>query len=160
MNRIFLKQIIISFLVGIIIASSITVYAYSCIASEVKYIKSDGTEINVADALNDLYANKNKIEPLEMNFGTFEMGSRSGITDADLVRVTGLKNYKTLTIQCGGNMGTYISARVYIDNNLVVTISDTLEHEVNISNNNELKINFYSYNGLNNGSSSAKIKAE
>ena len=70
------------------------------------------------------------------------------------------KKYKTLTIQCGGNIGTYISANVYIDNNLVLTISDLLEHTINLNSNDELRMNFYCYNGLNNGIASVKIKAE
>ena len=49
------KGIIISFIIGVIIASSITVYAYSYFASDIGYAR-EGTNIkNVAEALNDLY---------------------------------------------------------------------------------------------------------
>ena len=48
-------KVIISFIVGVILASSITVYATSYFAKDISYSK-DGTEINnVQDALNDLY---------------------------------------------------------------------------------------------------------
>lgn len=90
----------------------------------------------------------------------FEMGTRTGITNNDLVFINGLNNYKTLTIECKGNMGTYISARIYIDNNLIITISDLSEHVIELNNNNEMKINFYCYNSLTNGVTGVKVKAE
>lgn len=51
---------IIGCIVGVILASSITVYAYSYIASDVKYTKKDGTEVSVESALNELYEKNNK----------------------------------------------------------------------------------------------------
>ena len=62
---------IIAFILGVILASSITVYAYSYIASDVKYTKKDGTEISVADALNDLYHKGNLSSK---NFQKFDLG--------------------------------------------------------------------------------------
>ena len=62
-------KLIIGFIVGVILATSITVYAYSYIASDVKYIKSEGAtkkEISVEQALNELYANQNKLESLQL----------------------------------------------------------------------------------------------
>lgn len=57
-------KIIVGFIVGVILASGITVYAtYKYFATDVSYIK-DGTEISVEDALNELYANLN----LELEF--------------------------------------------------------------------------------------------
>lgn len=62
-------RIIIVFIIGIILASSITVYAYSYVANDIKYIKKEEngteTEISVEQALNELYSRKKKIEPLE-----------------------------------------------------------------------------------------------
>ena len=61
---IFLKnniRTIIGFIVGVILASSITVYAYNYIASDISYTKP-GTEtaISVEEALNELYSKSNK----------------------------------------------------------------------------------------------------
>ena len=56
-------KVIIGFVVGIILASSITAYAYSYIASDISYTK-DGTEMSVEEALNDLY-NKNNGNNME-----------------------------------------------------------------------------------------------
>ena len=51
------KGIIISFIIGVIIASSITVCATSYLANQVSYTKLNETsQITVEDALNDLYA--------------------------------------------------------------------------------------------------------
>lgn len=54
-------RIIIGLIIGVLIASGITVYAYSYIASDISYTKP-GTEtaISVEEALNDLYSKSNK----------------------------------------------------------------------------------------------------
>lgn len=52
-------KVIIGFIVGLILASSITVYAYSYFSSDIVYTR-EGTEIeNVSQALNDLYEKAN-----------------------------------------------------------------------------------------------------
>ena len=52
---------IIGFIIGVIIASSIAVYAYSCAAKDVSYTKpGTNQEISVETALNDLYSKSNK----------------------------------------------------------------------------------------------------
>jgi len=62
MKKIFKKEVIIAFIVGIILASSIAVYAYSYAAKDVSYTKpGTTTAINVETALNELYANKNNL---------------------------------------------------------------------------------------------------
>lgn len=54
-------KLIIGFIVGVILASSITVYAYSYFARDISYTKP-GTEtaISVETALNDLYSKANE----------------------------------------------------------------------------------------------------
>lgn len=60
MKKILKKEVIIAFIVGIILASSIAVYAYSYAAKDVSYTKpGTNTAISVETALNDLYENKN-----------------------------------------------------------------------------------------------------
>lgn len=58
-------KLIIGFIVGAIVASSVTVYAYSYLASDIKYTKEekDGTEteIDVEQALDELYRNKDTV---------------------------------------------------------------------------------------------------
>ena len=61
MKKIIKKEVIISFIVGIILASSIAVYAYSCAAKDVSYTKpGENTPISVEAALNELYSKGNK----------------------------------------------------------------------------------------------------
>ena len=56
MKKILKKEVIIAFIIGIILASSIAVYAYSYAAKDVSYTKpGTTTAINVETALNDLY---------------------------------------------------------------------------------------------------------
>ena len=60
MKKIFKKEVIIAFIIGLLIASSIAVYAYSYMASDIGYTKPGTTQaISVETALNDLYNNKN-----------------------------------------------------------------------------------------------------
>lgn len=154
-------KVIIAFIVGIILASSITVYAYSYMASDIGYTKPGETQaISIETALNELYEDRKEIKTIETEFGPFEMGSRSGYTNYNPVKLKGLEKYSLLTIQLNGNIGTYISARIYVDDILVTTIEDTLEHEIQLNNNDELKVNFYCYNGLINGGAGVKVKAE
>ena len=56
MKKIFKKEVIIAFIIGIILASSIAVYAYSYAAKDISYTKP-GTDIpiSVEKALNELY---------------------------------------------------------------------------------------------------------
>ena len=74
----FLKEkrgIIISFIIGVIIASSITVYAYSYFASDITYTKGS-KNIKVSDALDELYIksqnfiNADNLELIGVNLGT------------------------------------------------------------------------------------------
>ena len=66
---------IIGFVTGVILASSITVYAYSYLASDISYTK-DGTKVSVEEALNDLYANQNKSRILETGTYTIDQISK------------------------------------------------------------------------------------
>ena len=83
MKKIFKKEVIIAFIIGIILASSIAVYAYSYAAKDVSYTKpGTTTEINVETALNDLYNKKNNATLLWTNSN---LSSFSGETiDLDL----------------------------------------------------------------------------
>ena len=67
MKKFLKKEVIIAFIIGIILASSIAVYAYSYMASDIDYTKP-GTEtaISVETALNELYAK----ESSPLTFGT------------------------------------------------------------------------------------------
>ena len=61
MKKILKKEVIIAFIVGIILASSIAVYAYSYAAKDIGYTKpGENTPIDVETALNDLYSKSNK----------------------------------------------------------------------------------------------------
>jgi len=136
-------------------------------AKEDYKVKANEEQLAISQYSNEMNTHiasnrEEKVEPLEFESGPCQLGTGAGtrLTDVDFVKLKGLKKYKKLTITCNGNMGTYISARIYIDSNLVLTISDALEHTIDINNNDELIVNFYSYNGLSNGAASVKIKAE
>lgn len=57
------KEVIIAFIVGIILSSSVAVYATNYLAKDISYTKT-GTEtpISVEQALNELYQNKKNVE--------------------------------------------------------------------------------------------------
>ena len=160
--------VVLIILAGVAISLSIGdngVFNKAKYASEEYKVRANEEQLEIAKGINkiDTLVSSNRaeeVEPLEIELGPYVMGSLIRFTNADLVKLNGLKKYKTLIIQCGGNMGTYISSNIYIDNNLVLTISDNLEHTINLNNNDELKMNFYCYNGLSNGSATVKIKAE
>lgn len=86
----------------IIIASSITVYAYTSAASDIKYVKteSDGaeTEISVQNALNELYSKSNMI-------------SESGEFNQ---YVAAFSNYATVTINLENTYTNEDNARLLI----------------------------------------------
>ena len=67
------KGIIISFIIGVILASSIAVYAYSYYAKDIGYTKpGTNTEISVEAALNELYSSE--------EFKTYNMLDKTIIT--------------------------------------------------------------------------------
>lgn len=76
-------------LLGIIIGSSITVYASGLLASQIKYEK-DENEITVEDALNDLYQKSNK-EILQK----FELKMRTSSYSKSYCSVTNYMIFKT-----------------------------------------------------------------
>ncbi|MBR1416342.1 MAG: hypothetical protein IJ572_00800 [Bacilli bacterium] len=162
-----IKSRIFMFILGLIVASTTSVFAYSIIASDVAFTPTDNTwkksngepMENVKEALDDL-RDTCALEPLDLEYGPFEMGSRSGYWNFTPVTINGLDKYKKLTLQGTGNMGTYISIRIYLDGQLIYTISDLNEHEFQIDHNHLLQANFYCYNNLNNGGAGIKIKAE
>ena len=58
MKKILKKEVIIAFIIGLLIASGITVYAYSYAAKDVSYTKpGENAPISVESALNELYSN-------------------------------------------------------------------------------------------------------
>lgn len=66
-----IKKIILIIILSIIIASGVSVYAtYNYLAKDIKYIKTDGTQISVEDALNELYNSNNKLSNFKYEIGT------------------------------------------------------------------------------------------
>ena len=88
-KKIFKKEVIIAFIIGIILASSIAVYAYSYAAKDVSYTKpGTTTAINVETALNELY---NKKDLLWEN-------SNSSVEFANQKLTFNLSNYTAIII--------------------------------------------------------------
>lgn len=94
MKKILKKEVLVAFIIGLLIASSITIYAYSYVASDIKYKKSgEDTEISVEDALNELYAKKLDSSTLHMvNLGNFASTSAASVDIKSQV-----SNYADLT---------------------------------------------------------------
>ena len=89
---------------------------------------------------------------ITLSTGGYSMGIDEAIrkTDLDLLVLDNVEQYKKCKVEFSGHMGNYISARIYLDGNLIQTISDSNEHEIELNNNKKIVINAYSY-GLNNG---------
>lgn len=81
-------KVIIAFIVGIILASGITIYAYSLSASEVSYTLEENT-ITVDEALNNLYAQINKVPSL----GSSKWATSANNTTSTTVSGLELNNY-------------------------------------------------------------------
>lgn len=63
-------KIVLILIIGIIIGSCISVYAtYNYFASDVRYKRTDGTEISVEQALNELYRKSNNTWQALLNLG-------------------------------------------------------------------------------------------
>lgn len=136
-------------------------FAYSIYANEIGYHPTDEEfEVeNVQQGLDEL-RDTCKPDRLYMEYGYFEMGSRSGYRDFTPVHLEDISKYKKLTLKAKGNIGTYISVRVYIDGTLVETISNLVEHEYILDHNEILELNFYCYNGLSNGAAGIDVTLE
>ena len=155
MKKILKKEVIIAFIIGIILASSIAVYAATINAKDIDY--KDGKTVEYA--LNDLYQ-KSQITPMNMKLNGVVMGTNVERASYDAIAIDNLNKYKKLTVQCDEGVGAWIDAKVYIDDQLVLTISDKLEHEITLNNNSRLKINCVSKNNLSLGSISFDLTAE
>lgn len=75
-------KIIIIIIVSIVLASGISVYAtYSYFAKDISYKKTDGTELSVEEALNELYnKNSGNIEYIKFNSGVISSSAGTFFT--------------------------------------------------------------------------------
>ena len=122
MKKILKKEVIIAFIVGIILSSSIAVYAATYLANDVSY--KDGK--NVEQALDELYAKSNK-------------------TTGELFLELLMKK----PILVSHNYDTGYSAYIHI-NNLDFSNIKKIEYQFNISTNNSADQNCYLYDNVNN----------
>lgn len=114
---------IIGFLVGVILASSITVYAYSYLASEVSYSKpGTNATISVSDALNDLYDKiniKQENNKQQLSYVGVYSGTNSENTKTTSVAVQNLTVGKSYLFICyraytgGANAYTKTNTNVF-----------------------------------------------
>ena len=94
------KKLIIGIIIGLIVGSVVSVYAaYSYFAEDVSYASSNGTEISVQEALDQLYAKENsgsKLETIDCTGYYADVnddGTVDGIVFIDLAyRATGVWN--------------------------------------------------------------------
>lgn len=133
------------------------------IISKYGKLQEDGDTIKLKDidkqiSLKEIYTGETKkteVMPLKLSFGEYKMGTDSSIkiTDFNPIVLDNLKMYKECKISFANNnsMGTYVSARIYVDDELVITISDQNEHTISLNNKDRLKVNLYSYNLLRTG---------
>lgn len=98
-----------------------------------------------------------KTDTLDLYVNPICLGTIVNVLDQNAINLKNLQQYTNCEITCGGNMGTYISARIYIDGVLVKTISDLSTHTITLNNNNKLVVNFYCYNNLAIGGATAHL---
>lgn len=87
-------KIIVAFIIGVILASGISVYAYSCYSSDISYKKVNSEEeISVEEALNELYERKlDSLTLHKINLGNFASTSAASVDIKSQV-----SNYADLT---------------------------------------------------------------
>ena len=103
------------FLIGMIIGSTVSVYAaYSYLAQDVSYTKSDGTEISVKEALDQLYSKENSESiPTSLNLAGWyadvdDNGSVDGVIFIDLAQgASGNWNPGNNSWAASNNTGVY-----------------------------------------------------
>ena len=116
-------KILSAILIGIIIGSSIAVYAASYFAKDVSYKKGD-TEISVEQALNDLYKNKFQIYetgtvsgaiPWKCGYTTFKCNLNKSYTQEDKAKIvfTGYSPYNNSAPLYFNNINGYITGDKY-----------------------------------------------
>ena len=162
-----LKNPLIIILLGVIIFTSVSVSAYSLFANRINYTpsdssfkKQDGTNIeNVSEAIDELYKIGSEVTPLDLSLNGIIMGKSVNRTEIEPYIINDLSKYKKLKITCSDNVD-YIDTYVYIDNELVLTISDSSEHVITINNNNTLKVRLVAKSTLGLGGINIRIKAE
>ena len=103
------KKVIIILILGVILASCITVYAYSYYARDIGYTKP-GTEtsISVEQALNDLYKNR-KENIMEIDEFKYYGNADNNYTTLSIK----VKNFKKITID-NVDLGTSGYTRFYV----------------------------------------------
>ena len=118
-------KIIIAFMIGVILASSITVYATSYFAKDVKYTKKDKTEISVENALNELYSESTKNLSVEIINNSYTNGSITATTtkNYDYIIIAGCKwywnkGYCSTSLTVTGDYESYINKFGEEGNNL------------------------------------------
>lgn len=97
MKKILKKEVIIAFIIGILLASSIAVYAYSYAAKDVSYTKPETTTAtSVEAALNELYSKYGNYKNMEIRkIDNIISNSRDYTAQLDFSDVS---NYQELTI--------------------------------------------------------------
>lgn len=133
-NRI---KMIIIVIIGIIIVSSISVYAtYNYLAGDICYIKSDGTEVNVESALNELYEGVNHVE---FYINTFRgNGSNSSGVSIYGFNYPEYKYYKISQTSTGTSTSYSIQKRDWTNNGATTNLQFDTKYEFNHNNNEEI----------------------
>ena len=113
---------IVSFIAGAVLIGGISTYAaYNYVASQVGYTKKDGTEIDVSQALNELYASKqtasangsaNNYSTEEQVVGTYPVKLGDGtIVSKNLYQITYIGNTPASS---GGTLCTISSLDYFV----------------------------------------------
>ena len=144
MKKILKKEVIIAFIVGIILASSIAVYAANYSASQVTY--KDGKTVEYA--LNDLYNATKQITEYSANFHLSGAGSDADATtsyfEIDCRQYNKIRF--DITELYSQNTSVFTSY-ILVDGTNVKNISETGEFEINVSSNSTVKVYYYENSG-------------
>ena len=137
---------IIGFITGVILASSITVYAYSYFASDIKYTKKDGTEISVENALNELYSKNNITFTGDFYLSaTADENTYSNTSYFDI----NVNNYSKITFNIDGLFPSTSVFTSYIlaDGTNVKNITQIGEFEIDTSSVSTIRVYYYENGG-------------
>ena len=142
MKKILKKEVIIAFIIGIVLASSIAVYAYSYYAKDISYTKAGAeTAINVETALNDLYEKQNDRKQTEIiiSSGSF---NQSGQAIQCVFSLQNMNNVKKIKIK---NIEFTYNASIYEEGNYNWIEIDGKETKTPIEVNDEYEVNGKSF---------------
>lgn len=105
-----MKKMLVGFVLGLLLCSGI-VCAANYLASDITYVKEDGTETNVSDAISELYVQANNIKILKLGTGTTHSYDMKSLYPNDYQNFT-VDNF-IIEVNSGSNNSKYSCSECY-----------------------------------------------